>query len=179
MRKLIQTGYDAAYITEHDAVWTEQETGELQRAFPRIRVFPGVELSMMGDTGEHVIVLGTADPDYLLLDTPEKVIAKAREDGHLTLLAHPFRWKGSADMLWHGVLPDALEHRTNNHDFDQAAESEVEARRLKLPLVNAGDTHTLSMVNRYWIETARPIEKADDIREIILKGEYVNRARDE
>ena len=54
MRKLIETGYQAVYITEHDAVWREEEIARLQEDFPAIRIFPGVELS-----------LGTAAARYL------------------------------------------------------------------------------------------------------------------
>jgi len=177
MQRLIETGYQAVYITEHDAVWTDWELEALRKVFPGIRVFPGVELSLGGDAGQHVLVLGTNDAEYLDLRTADEVVKRARQDGHLVVLAHPFRWRGSSEMLWNGVMPDALEYRTNNHDFDQASESETAAEKLKLPLVNAGDVHTLGMINRYWIQTRRPLEKADDIRQIVLDGEYENCTR--
>ena len=172
MRRLLAAGYKAVYITEHDAVWRDRELARLQRAFPDIRIFPGVEVSI---TSHHVLVLGTNDPAYLKISDEGELLEKARTHGHLTILAHPFRWAGGAMILQQGLLPDAIEYHSCNHDIDSARESLVIADRLELPLVNTGDAHSLEMLDRYWVETARPIEAADDIRAIIAAGQYVNR----
>ena len=86
---LTTCGYGAAFITEHNAVWPEDEISALQEQFPDIRIFPGVELSLGIDGGMHLLVLGTNDPAYLEMHDTEKVITAARDAGHLTVLAHP------------------------------------------------------------------------------------------
>jgi len=178
MKLLIDTGYGAVYITEHDAVWRDWELEAIQQEFGAIRIFPGVEVTVSNDPLQHLVVLGTNDPAYLQLTSAE-ILHRSRDAGHLTILAHPFRWSGAGEMLEEKLLPDALEYQTCNHDAAQACKAKMTAQRLRVPLVNAGDVHALDFVGRYWIETRRPIEKADDIRQIILGGEYANCSRDE
>lgn len=181
MARLIQAGYDAVYLTEHDAVWGQAELDELGAQFPAIRIFPGVEVGTMPLTGErvqHVLVLGTHDPSYIALaEQPAEIVARARAEGCLTVLAHPFRWPGSAQMLTEGVLPDALEAHTGNHDPYEAAQALRAAQRLGIPAVNAGDVHALDFIDKYWIETDQPLTDAKDIRRIVTAGLYRNVAK--
>jgi len=169
MRRLIETGYGAVYITEHDAVWRDSDLWGLQRTFPQIHIFPGVELSL-GD--QHLVVLGTNDAHYVRMADPAEIIDKARAEGHLTVLAHPFRWKGGARMLWHGALPDALEYRTCNQDALMGGVALDTAEKFHLSVVNAGDVHELSFINRFYVNTDRDVEYARDIRQIVLDGAY-------
>ena len=176
MVRLIDAGYDAVYITEHDAVWPEEELSGLRSRFPRIRIFPGVELTVGASASAHLLVLGTNDPAYVGMDPDEvSILSSARAAGHLTILAHPFRWSGGADMLEFDVPPDAMELWTSNTDLSQARQASRVARRMNLPVVNSGDVHSVGSVGRYWIETHRPVERAEDIRGIIRSGEYLNR----
>ena len=171
MSRLIEFGYDAVYITEHDTVWPDDELHRLREKFPEIRIFPGVELSL-GD--QHLLVLGTSDREYLRIGCDADVLARAREAGHLTVLAHPFRWAGGAAMLESSRLPDAIEHLTGNHTPRDAGISAQTADNLGLPIVNSGDIHTADMMNRFWIETAEAVEDACDIRRIVMGGAYKN-----
>jgi len=175
MWKLFEVGYEVVFITEHDAVWTDRELAELRHAFPRLRVFPGIEISVGADLSEHLLVLGTNDPAYLSLPTPAEIIERARGEGLLTVLAHPFRWTRSPDVLAGAVLPDAIEYLTPNHGSEPAELSEAAARSLGLALVNAGDVHALQSIDRFWIDTDRPVERPGDLREIVLERAYVNR----
>ena len=181
MRRLIETGYEAVYITEHDAVWSAREIARLQAEFPAIRIFPGVELSL-GEAVmplQHLLVLGTTDRTYLKIHDPAELLEMARSAGHLTVLAHPCRWEGGAAMLDEGLLPDAIELHTCNHDRYAASQARILSEKLGLRLVNSGDTHGLGFLNRFWIETARPIGQAEEVRSIILEGAYDNRSRDD
>lgn len=178
MRRLVDAGYEAVYITEHDAFWSDEELAQLRAAVPGLRIFPGVELSL---GRHHLLVLGTNDPAYLSLDSEAEAVEKARDERHLTVLAHPFRWEGGAEMLEadeESLLPDAIELRTPNQDAAQAQAAAEAAGRLNLSLVNAGDAHALDFIDRFWIETLRPIELADDIRNIVIDGAYGNCARE-
>ncbi len=176
MQRLIETGYGAVYLTEHDAVWPYDRLADLQATFPEIKTFSGVELSI---TSHHLLVLGTNDPSYLDMYDEADVLARAADEGHLTILAHPFRWESGAEMLDKPLLPDAIEFRTPNHDFREAEISAATAEQLGLALVNAGDSHSVQMIDKFWIETASPIEQADDIRRIILSDAYKNCIREE
>ncbi|MHC4295455.1 MAG: PHP-associated domain-containing protein, partial [Planctomycetota bacterium] len=100
-------------------------------------------------------------------------------EGHLTILAHPFRYEGGAMMLGRGLRPEAIELLTNNHSQDKGQHTRAIAAALDIPTVNAGDVHALDFIGKYWIETTRPLENADDIRQIILSGNYRNRSRED
>lgn len=174
MRRLIETGYEAVYITEHHSVWDDEELRRLQGQFPQIRIFPGVELTLEYRAFQHLLVLGTNDPAYLAIRDEADVLEKSRADGHLTVLAHPYRWGGADEMLKAGLLPDALEYQTPNLEAWHAAQAMATAQQLDLPLVNSGDVHALDFIDCFWIETSRPIESARDIRAIVLARQYEN-----
>ena len=177
MEQMVRIGYGAVYITEHDAVWSDREIEQVQLGYPDIRIFPGVELSIGPELLKHLVVLGTNDPAYLALrDDPAGILAKARDEGHLTILAHPFRWDGAEEMLQAGLLPDALEYHTGNHSPSEAKVAEAASATYGLPLVNAGDVHSPRFLGRFWIETDRPVHKADDIRRVVMNRAYVNRS---
>src|ERR1035437_9326511 len=88
---LVEQGYDAVYITEHDAVWPEEDLEYLRRKFPWVRIFGGLERTVEAC---HILVLGTSDNAYLKMTDARSVLDAAREQGHLSVLAHPFRWPG-------------------------------------------------------------------------------------
>jgi predicted metal-dependent phosphoesterase TrpH len=169
MQRLVAAGYEAVYITEHDAVWRADELADLGEQFPSLRIFGGVELTI---GAHHLLVLGTSDPTYLDLHEESAVLDKARAAGHLTILAHPFRWDGGAGMLEIGMRPDALEARTNNHDEPAAQRARRVASELGLKVVNSSDAHDVDALDKFWVETAAPITAAEDIRDVILNGAY-------
>jgi len=175
MERLIQTGYEAVFITEHNAVWSDREIEQLQQGFPDILIFGGVELSTGPEGMQHLLVLGTTDPEYTRISDVAEILEKAHDEGHLTVLAHPYRWEEGADMLDNGLMPDAIEYRTCNHPPQCAKIAAEIAAGLGMPTVNTGDVHSLGFVNRFWIETDRALVKAADIRTAVLNRAYVNR----
>ncbi len=180
MEALVAAGYQAVFITEHDTLWDPWELEQLQGQFPAIRIFPGMELSLPRGSFQHLVVLGTHDRRYLeMSDDPAAILAKARQDGCLTILAHPHRWEEASKMLGEGLRPDAIEYRTSNQDGPTAELALRTAAQLGLPCVNTGDVHGLDLVGRFWIETARPLQDAKDIRTMIVEGTYCNCARQE
>jgi len=181
LKALIEVGYGAVYLTEHDTVWPEDTLSELQERFPQIRVFPGVELTVGTSDFAHLLVLGTNDPSYLDVQDEWEVVARARSEGHLTVLAHgftPLDAPDSTSLLDSGWLPDSMEYRTGNQDGDAATEAAKAAERLDIPLVNAGDLHSLDMVDKFWIDCTTPLSAPDEIRKVVLGRTYSNKAFD-
>ena len=175
---LVDAGYGAVYVTEHDTIWPERELAALQEGFPEIRVFPGVELTVGTSSFVHLLVLGTGDPSYLGIKDEREVVARAKGEGHLTVLAHGFRPEDAPDttrLLDTGWRPDAMEYHTGNQDNACAAEAAKAAERLGIPLVNTGDLHSLDMVGKFWIDCAVPLAHLGDIRKIVLGGKYGNK----
>ncbi len=176
MAAAIRRGYDAVFITEHDSVWADSELNALREQFPELRIFPGVELSILSDYSQHLLVLGTNDPAYLeRADDPATILSMARSAEHLTVLAHPCRWPGGDDMLREGHLPDAVEFQTGNQHDLAAVRAEGLAAAHSLPAVNAGDVHAEEMLGRCWIETHEDFPDAAGLRRLVLAGAYDNR----
>ncbi len=165
-------GYEVVCLTEHDVVWPEAEIGALARQFPELTILPGIERSIRG---QHLLILGTSDPIWLEMTEPGPILQTAAETPCLTVLAHPFRWPGGAEMLsGPGPMPDAVEHMTGNQQGKQAASAVAAARARGLRWVNSSDAHSTDMLGQYWVETAGPIETAGQLREAILSGAYGN-----
>ncbi len=174
MREFVRTGYQVVYITEHMTLWPRQELEQLRAEFPQLKIFPGIEWTVSADPLQHVVILGADNPAYLTIGHWRECLQLARAEGHLTVLAHPFRWEGAGNVLAGQDLPDAIEYHTCNQQGEPSRVALEAATRLKLPLVNAGDTHGLHFINRFYIQTAPPVEQPNDIRQIILAGEYRN-----
>ncbi len=174
--RLVETGYEAVFITEHNQVWSNGEIEEIQSRYPQLKIFPGVELTFDNPAGfSHLLVLGSNDPDVLALASPADVLAWAAERNLPTVLAHPFRFNGADWPIRSAeVLPDAFEYFSPNVDADQAKLALRAARRLDVRLVNAGDAHGLDYINQFWIETNRPFETPSELRKIIVEGDYEN-----
>ena len=132
--RLVETGYDAVYITEHNKIWPADEIAQLQADFPQIRIFSGLELTI---DRQDLLILPADDPAYLLMDSAKEILTAARQENRLTVLAHPYRLEGGAVMLDQGFLPDALEYRSPNQNAESAAKSLVASERLGLPVVNS------------------------------------------
>lgn len=177
LTRLIESAYDAVFITEHNQVWSDEELQELREQFPQINIFPGVELTLYNLDGfAHILVLGTNDPDFLGIAEPADVLTLAEEQKCLTVLAHPFRFDGADWPIRENAkkLPDAIEYFSPNVDSQQAEQSQFSAQWLGLGLVNSGDVHSIDFIDKFWIETNHPFETAAQLREIILNGDYEN-----
>ena len=171
----VRRGFDAVFLTEHDQVWPARPLDELRGQFPQLRILPGIERSI---EDHHLLILGSNDAEYLRMRHFGAIFGRARRLGHLTVLAHPYRWFGGSDVLEERDLPDAIEHWTGNQQGEPAVRAAAAAGKLGLPLVFADDAHSTGTVGRFWVETHRPFETAGQLREIILGGAYDNRRSD-
>jgi 3',5'-nucleoside bisphosphate phosphatase len=175
LARLVDLEYEAVFLTDHDAVWPIEEIGRLRERFPQIAIHPGAELTVHNAEGfGHLLVLGTTDAEFLELREPGDILARARRMGCLTVLAHPNRWEGAGQMLAEGFFPDAVEFRTPNHSPLQGTMTRVTAQRQRLRLINTGDAHGKDYLGRFWIETRQPFQTPQELRQIVLDGEYDN-----
>jgi hypothetical protein len=169
-----EAGYAVVFITDHDTVWSNDELSALRARHSSLTIIPGIERTV-GRGLEHLLILGTNDPSYLATRQEDILINKARADGLLTVLAHPFIMPESAEMLRRGIHPDAIEYRTGSQGVRDAKKAHTVSLALKRPLLNSGDVHHTSQVNQFWIETLGEVRSISDLRGIILGGAYGNR----
>ena len=99
------SGYDALFLTEHDRVWPKTEIAGLRELAERVKIFPGIEVTLTDEI--HILVLGAQDPVYERLKTPSDLFGQACSDGFLTVVAHPFRW--SSTLPSYCRLADAVD----------------------------------------------------------------------
>lgn len=168
-------GYDALFITDHGKIWSPSEIADAQALCDRMRIFPGIEITLQG--GYDVLVLGAQDEAYEKMDTPDEVFAKACADDCLTVLAHPFRWHDTLPPFC--SLSDAVEVYTCNHpEPDKAARAQTYAEEFNMAPVHSGDSHGLNFLNKFWLETESDFETVQDFRRLIVAGQYQNRLRE-
>ena len=166
-------GFGALFLTEHDIIWPAGELAELQESFPDITIYPGLEMTFyQSDSLIHLLVLGVSDPDYLYIATPGALLQRASDDGLLTVLAHPYRYEGSDEILHRGIYPDALEYRSNTHLGSQTDKARESASRYSIRLVNGDDAHRCEDVGHFWIETDKPFQSPHELRSVVLEGAY-------
>jgi predicted metal-dependent phosphoesterase TrpH len=177
LTRLVEEQYDVVFFTEHDALWSSRDIAFMQKRYPKIKIFPGLELThhLEDDEGiSHILILGTTDPAFLFITDPSEIIAHAKKSGCATIIAHPYRWGGADKLLQHSALPDAIEGLTPNHPPDKAALARKTAKELSLPTVNTSDAHCVDFLGQYWIETNSGVETPQQLREIIIAREYKN-----
>ncbi len=169
------SGYDALFLTEHDRVWSKPELAGLQELAERVRVFPGIEVTLTDEI--HLLVLGAQDPVYERLKSPSDVFGQACADGFLTIVAHPFRW--SHTLPDYCRLADAVEVLTCNHGLpDHASAARAYARAQNMAEIYASDAHGLNFMNKFWVETPEPFRTPQEFRHLVLAGRYENHTRD-
>jgi len=181
LTRLVEERYDVVFLTEHDALWSSQDIAFMQKRHPKIKIFPGLELThhRNEDGGiSHILILGTTDPSFLFITNPSDLIAHAKKSDCLTIIAHPYRWEGADELLKHPILPDAIEGFSPNHPPDKAALAHQTAKELSLPTVNTSDAHSADFIGKYWIETNLDVETPKQLREIIIAREYKNCAKE-
>lgn len=168
------SGYDAIFLTDHGKVWPPHELETLRALSGRVRIFPGVEISL--PEGQDILILGADNPIYESLTSANEILAQACADGYLTVLAHPFRWDDT--VAEYCTLLDAIEILTCNHPLEKQAETaRAYADAHHLAPVYASDAHGLNFMNRFWIETSEPFETVQDLRRLIISGRYENCSR--
>ncbi len=88
-----ERGLDAIVITEHFALWGTQERNVLQRKFPQLRIFRGVEISVR--EGYDVICITAEEKlevmSMLSVLEVRELLGPALEKSFL-FVAHPFRF---------------------------------------------------------------------------------------
>lgn len=173
LEEYVDCGFDVVFLTEHDAIWSPKELSVVRHRYPSIQIFPGVELTLFQPQSlAHLLILGATNDDFLYMASPDQIVDAAKEEGLLSVYAHPYRYTDSDEMLRRGIYPDAIELRSNTHKEDHSKGSITFAEEHAIKLVNSDDAHRIEDVGNFWIETDRPMTSPQELRSIILAGDY-------
>ena len=157
-------------FTEHDKWWPKLGLGRLQKAFPDLTIFRGIECS---SAEGHFLVFLPEDTsvDEIGPGSLRWLAPKVRDLGGIVIWAHPFRYDRSTPS-WLGDVPlDGIEVASTNMD-EKANDLSLEVARthgiVKLENSDAHDANSIGVYSNAFSSRLK------DNNELI---EYVKNAR--
>lgn len=145
-----RNGLDGFAICDHDSIEGGIECAKrAQELCSNQIVIPGVEIS---SSNGHILVLGVKERIEPGL-SPEETIKKAREQGAVVVIPHPFKITSHGIGYLDGLDIDAVEvlnSRCMTHGPNDKARKAAE--ELGLPQVGGSDAHEAQMVGRTYTE---------------------------
>ena len=153
-----------AAVTDHNTVEGHSEIRRLAAAYPDILIIPGVEISTPeGD----VLILGAEETPPQPWTT-ENVVDFARDNDHVSVVAHPYREYGMGDLA-RNYKVDAIE--VLNGESSQSANKLAQdlAKSMGLPGVAGSDAHSPSEPLTVYTEIQAGLD-VDEILKAIKKG---------
>ena len=153
-----------AAVTDHDTTRGISAVRELASAFSDILIIPGVEIST---TQGDMLILG-AEETPTKPWTAENVVDYARENGCVSVIAHPYREYGMGDAAIDYKV-DAIE--TLNGASPSLANKAAQdlAKLMGLPGIAGSDAHQPLELCTVYTEIDAPLN-IDDILDAIKKG---------
>lgn len=139
-----RNGLDGFALCDHDRIDggiacsnRARETGS------NLVVIPGVEVS---SSKGHILVLGVSEPIEAGL-SPEETIIKAREQGAVVIIPHPFKTTSHGIGYIEGLDADAIEV-LNSRCITDGANNQAREAAMKsgFPMVGGSDAHEAEMV---------------------------------
>ncbi len=125
-----------AAVTDHGTVEGIKAVQQLAAPYPDLLIVPGVEITtQLGD----IVLLGVTQLPPKPW-TPQNVVAFAKQQGAVSIAAHPFREFGLGDYVSH-VAVDAVEVLNGGSSDPANREARDLAKALKLPGVGGSDAH--------------------------------------
>lgn len=145
-----RNGLDGFAICDHDSIEGGIECAKrAQEIGSKLIVIPGVEVS---SSKGHILVLGVKEKIEPGL-SPEDTIRKAREQGAVVVIPHPFKITSHGIGYLDGLDIDAVEVLNSrcmtNGPNDKARKA---AEVLGLPQVGGSDAHEAQMVGRTYAD---------------------------
>ncbi|WP_094226964.1 CehA/McbA family metallohydrolase [Methanolobus psychrotolerans] len=163
-----KNGLDGFAICDHDTIEggiacsrRAKELGSSQI------VIPGVEVS---SSKGHILVLGVREPIDPGL-SPEETIKRARQQGSVVIIPHPFKITSHGIGYLEGLDTDAVEVLNSRCITDGPNnKARKAALELGLPMVGGSDSHEAQMVGRSYTEIETGSTTVEGVLDAIRKG---------
>ncbi len=165
LEKLVNHSFiKVAAVTDHDTTRGIKVIRQLASAYPDILIIPGVEISTpQGD----ILVLGTEEtpPNPW---TVENIVDFARENGYISVVAHPYREYGMGDLA-RNYKVDAIETFNGASPLQANKQAQDLAKLMGLPGVAGSDAHQPQELCTVYTEIDAAMN-VDEILKAIKKG---------
>lgn len=171
MAMALERGLDAVTITEHNAVWTDDEIKALRAAFPALRIFRGIEVNAAEE--EDLLVYGMPNPEALAgRQSISTVVQRVREEGGAVVVAHPLRYRDTIAEALLATPPDACEGWSMNICAFQRPGIRSFQEKAGCGLVAASDAHTADALGIYALSFNADIHDERDLANAIRQRAY-------
>jgi len=139
-------GLDGICLTEHNALWPEEDTKRLSEIF-QINVLPAIEL---GTNFGHVLAYGFSRyrPQLLMID---HLIKSAEEEGAALIVAHPMRSTGTLRRPSSEEIKNwftGIEAVNGDHSDSDDGYYVRLAKELGVVAIGGSDAHSVQAVGR-------------------------------
>lgn len=161
---LAHNSVKVAAVTDHDSVEGLSITRKLAAAYPDILIIPGVEISTSeGDT----LILGTTELPPKPW-TVEGIIDFARQSGCISIVAHPYREYGMADLARNYKF-DAVEVLNGASSTFANKQAHELAKLMGVPGVAGSDAHQPAELCNVYTEIQAGLD-VEEVLKAIKKG---------
>ena len=90
LERATEIGLDAIVITEHNVVWPEERIAALQKRYPAVKLFRGIEVT--GQDSNDFLIYGVMDLGWFETGMPIcRLVGEVHRRGGAITWAHPFR----------------------------------------------------------------------------------------
>ena len=163
-----KNGLDGFAICDHDVIEGGIECSRRAKEIGSdMIVIPGVEIS---SSKGHILVLGIREPIEPGL-SPEDTIKKARRQGAVVIIPHPFKASSHGLGYVEGLDIDAVEV-LNSRCVTDGPNNKARnvAQELGLPMVGGSDSHEAEMVGRSYTNIDAESGTVEAVLDAIRKG---------
>jgi predicted metal-dependent phosphoesterase TrpH len=168
LRHASQNGLDGFAICDHDSVEGGMACAKrAQKTGSRQIVIPGVEVS---SSKGHILVLGVKERIEAGL-SPEETIKRARAQGAVVIIPHPFKMTSHGIGYLEGLDIDAVEV-LNSRCLTDGPNNKARkaAEELGIAQVGGSDAHEAVMVGRSYAEIDVSERSVQAVLDTIRKG---------
>ena len=136
----IDRGLSGIALTEHDLWWPRKKIKKLRKKFQELTIMRGVEHS--SPDGHFLLFLPDPDNSTIPRYCPAHIlIPTVRDQGGITIWAHPFRWHGDVPYWLEVVQPDGMEVASSNMDSKAQAMARAYAETHNIMMFQNTDAH--------------------------------------
>jgi hypothetical protein len=165
-----EVGLHGLVFTEHNVIWPADELASLQRRYPDVKLFRGVEVNPV-DSDDY-LVYGLTDPAaFLPCHDPVRLLRSVHSRGGAVILAHPYRYGPTVPRHLEEHPVDGIEVFSNNILSYAHSQAQALCARLGAWPTAASDAHHTEALGFYALDFPRAIADESELAQALLRQE--------